>query len=182
MMKAMYLRTGGFRRSVCLLLALTVLTLLTACRAEAITMMPEQFLDRLNALCADDFGAVTVDEVLENGAGLCQITERISLTLISDPITGLLQQAELTLTFDPDITELDYSSFSYFFLVMLKAYDANTSVGNINSVYDALGISTYEAGTQTEIGYGSNTYTYTVTETEARFTALYIQPAETLDL
>jgi len=73
-------------------------------------------------------------------------------------------------------------AFSYFFLVMLKAYDEKTSVGNINSVYDALGISTYEPGTQNEIGYGSNTYYYTVTETEARFSALYIQPAETLDL
>ena len=56
-----------------------------------------------------------------------------------------------------------------------------TSISNINAVYDALGISNYEPGIQTKIGYGSNTYFYNVTDTEARFSALYIQPAETLD-
>ena len=164
-----------------MLLILSVLTTVTACRADAITMSPAQFLGRLNTLCADDFGAVTETEAIDNTTSLCQITERLSLTLISDPVTGLLQRAELVLTFDPDITDLDYSSFSYFFLVMLKAYDEATSVSNINSVYDALGISDYTPGIRTEIGYGSNTYFYTVTETEARFSALYIQPAETLD-
>ena len=169
------------RTLVNVLLLLSVLLSLTACRAEVITMSPGQFLDRLNALCADDFGAVTVTETTDDVTDLCQITDRISLTLISDPVTGLMQRAELVLTFDPDMTDLDYSSFSYFFLVMLKAYDEKTTISNINSVYDALGISNYEPGIAAEIGYGSNTYSYSVTETEARFTALYIQPAETLD-
>ncbi len=173
--------TGWRRTLLGMLLILSVLTCFTACRADAITMSPEQFLDRLNALCADDFGAVTQTEAIDEVTSLCQITDRISLLLISDPVTGLLQRAELVLTFDPDIADLDYSSFSYFFLVMLKAYDEKTTVSNINSVYDALGISSYEPGIETEIGYGSNTYCYAVTETEARFTALYIQPAETLD-
>ena len=163
------------------LLILSILVSFTACRAEALTMSPDQFLDRLNSLCADDFGAVVETETVDAVTSLCRITDRISLMLISDPVTGLLQRAELTLTFDPDITDLDYSSFSYFFLVMLKAYDEKTSISNINSVYDALGIESYEPGTRTEIGYGSNTYFYEVTETEARFTAHYIQPAETLD-
>ena len=166
---------------LCMLLILSMLFCMTACRTEAITMSTDQFLDRLNNLCADDFGAVTKTETVDAVTSLCQITVRISLTLISDSVTGLLQRAELVLTFDPDMTDLDYSSFSYFFLVMLKAYDEKTSISNINSVYDALGISNYEPGIQTEIGYGSNTYFYTVTETEARFSALYIQPAETLD-
>ena len=166
---------------VIVLLLLSMLVTMTACRADVITMSPDQFLDRLNALCADDFGAVTETETIDAVTSLCQITDRISLTLISDPVTGLMQRAELVLAFDPDITDLDYSSFSYFFLVMLKAYDEKTTISNINSVYDALGISSYEPGIQTEIGYGSNTYCYSVTDTEARFTALYIQPAETLD-
>lgn len=170
------------RRAVSALLVSLLLFVCTACRADAITMTPSQYLDRLNALCADDFGAVTETETVDAQTALCQITDRISLLLITDSVTGLLQRAELVLTFDPDMTDLDYSSFTYFFLVMLKAYDPGTTIGNINSVYDALGISTYEPGTQKEIGYGSNTYSYTVTETEARFTALYIQPAETLDL
>ena len=170
------------RRVVPILLVLSILVVCTACRAEAITMTSAQYLDRLNALCADDFGAVTETETVDAQTALCRITDRISLILTTDSVTGLLQCAELVLTFDPDITDLDYSSFTYFFLVMLKAYDDKTSVGNINSVYDALGISTYDPGTQKEIGYGSNTYSYSVTETEARFSALYIQPAETLDL
>ena len=169
------------RTLLCTVLTLSMLLSFTSCRAEVITMTPAEFLDRLNALCADDFGAVTESEAIDAVTSLCRITDRLSLTLISDSVTGLLQRAELVLTFDPDIAELDYSSFSYFFLVMLKAYDSNTTVGNINSVYDALGISNYEPGIRTEIGYGSNTYCYTVTETEARFTALYIQPAQTLD-
>ena len=172
---------SAMRAMICVLLILSVLTSFTACRADAITMTPAQFLSRLNALCADDFGAVTETEAIDNTTSRCQITQRLSLMLISDPVTGLLQRAELVLTFDPDIADLDYSSFSYFFLVMLKAYNEGTSVGNINSVYDALGISNYEPGIRTEIGYGSNTYSYTVTETEARFSALYIQPAQTLD-
>ena len=176
------MRGSRNRTLLCVLLVLSVLFSCTACRADAITMTPAQFLNRLNELCADDFGAVTETEEIDEVTSLCQITDRISMTLISDPVTGLMQRAELVLTFDPDITDLDYSSFSYFFLVMLKAYDEKTTVGNINSVYDALGISNYEPGIQTEIGYGSNTYYYTVTETEARFSALYIQPAETLDI
>ncbi len=171
----------GWRALIGMLLILSMLISFTACRAEAITMSPDQFLDRLNALCADDFGAVTITEETDDVTALCRITDRISLSLISDPVTGLMQRAELVLTFDPDITDLDYSSFSYFFLIMLKAYDEKTTIANINSVYDALGISSFEPGIATEIGYGSNTYCYTVTETEARFTALYIQPAETLD-
>lgn len=170
------------RRFLSVLLILSMLAVCTACRAEAITMTSAQYLDCLNALCADDFGAVTETETIDAQTARCQITDRISLILTTDSVTGLLQCADLVLTLDPDITDLDYSSFSYFFLVMLKAYDEKTTVGNINSVYDALGISTYEPGTQKEIGYGSNTYSYTVTETEARFSALYIQPAETLDL
>ena len=171
----------NWRGIICILLTLSMLFCMTACRAEVITMSPDQFLDRLNSLCADDFGAVTKTETIDAVTSLCQITERISLTLISDSVTGLLQRAELVLTFDPDMTDLDYSSFSYFFLVMLKAYDEKTSISNINAVYDALGISNYEPGIQTKIGYGSNTYFYNVTDTEARFSALYIQPAETLD-
>jgi len=174
-------KSMAWRTFLCMLLILSMLFCMTACRTEAITMSTDQFLDRLNNLCADDFGAVTKTETVDAVTSLCQITDRISLTLISDSVTGLLQRAELVLTFDPDMTDLDYSSFSYFFLVMLKAYDEKTSISNINSVYDALGISNYEPGIQTEIGYGSNTYFYTVTETEARFSALYIQPAETLD-
>ena len=170
-----------WRIPVGILLILSVLASFTACRADAITMSPDQFLDRLNVLCADDFGAVVKTETVDAATSLCKITDRISMTLFSDPVTGLLQRAELTLTFDPDITDLDYSSFAYFFLVMLKAYDEKTSIGNINSVYDALGIESYEPGIRTEIGYGSNTYFYEVTETEARFSARYIQPAETLD-
>ena len=181
-MKAQRTTRGKLCRTLlCLILILTMLLSFVSCRADVITMSPAQFLDRLNALCADDFGAVTETEELDAVTSLCQITDRLSLILISDSVTGLLLRAELVLTFDPDIAELDYSSFSYFFLIMLKAYDENTSVGNINSVYDALGISNYDPGIRTEIGYGSNTYCYTVTETEARFTALYIQPAETLD-
>jgi len=173
--------TGWRRTLFCMLLILSMLVCFTACRADVITMSPDQFLDRLNTLCADDFGAVTITEAIDSVTALCKITDHISLTLISDPVTGLMQRAELVLTFDPDIADLDFSSFSYFFLVMLKAYDERTSISNINSVYDALGISSYEPGIRTEIGYGSNTYCYAVTETEARFTALYIQPAETLD-
>ena len=182
MKPARHFSRGRCRTLSCLLLILSLLLSFTACRADVITMTPEQFLNRLNDLCADDFGAVTETEAIDAITSRCQITDRLSLILISDDVTGLLQRAELVLTFDPDIADLDYASFSYFFLVMLKAYDEKTSVGNINSVYDALGISTYEPGMQTEIGYGSNTYYYTVTETEARFSALYIQPAETLDL
>ena len=180
-MMAVRTMNKSWRIPVGILLILSVLVSFTACRADAITMTPDQFLDRLNALCADDFGAVVETETVDAVTSLCRITDRMSLTLISDPVTGLLQRAELTMTFDPDITDLDYSSFSYFFLVMLKAYDEKTSIGNINSVYDALGIENYEPGIRTEIGYGSNTYCYSVTDTEARFTALYIQPAETLD-
>lgn len=181
-MKTARMTSGRLCRALlCAILILSVLLSVTSCRAEVITMTPAQFLDRLNTLCADDFGAVTETEAIDAVTSLCQITDRLSLLLISDSVTGLLQRAELVLTFDPDIAELDYSSFSYFFLVMLKAYDEKTTVGNINSVYDALGISDYTSGKQTEIGYGSNTYSYTVTEEEARFTALYIQPAETLD-
>ena len=105
---------------VIVLLLLSMLVTMTACRADVITMSPDQFLDRLNALCADDFGAVVETETVDAVTSLCRITDRMSLMLISDPVTGLLQRAELTLTFDPDITDLDYSSFSYFFLVMLK--------------------------------------------------------------
>ena len=180
-MKTVRPMTRGWRLCLCAVLLLSVLVSATSCRADAITMTPNQFLDRLNALCADDFGAVTQTEAVDNVTSLCQITDRISLVLVSDPVTGLMQQAELTLTFDPDIADLDYASFAYFFLVMLKAYDSNTTVSNINSVYDALGIETYDPGIHTKIGYGSNTYYYDVTETEARFSALYIQPAETLD-
>lgn len=180
-MKTRRWKNALLRSTVSILLSLSMLLCLTACRADVITMSPDRFLDRLNALCADDFGAVTETETIDAVTALCRITDRISLTLISDPVTGLMQRAELSLTLDPDITDLDYSSFSYFFLVMLKAYDDKTTISNINSVYDALGISSYEPGISTEIGYGSNTYYYSVTETEARFTALYIRPAETLD-
>jgi len=173
---------GAFklRRMLCAVLCCAML-LLTACRGESITMTPTQFLDSINTLSADDFGAITETDTIDAVTTLCQITERLSLTLISDPVTGLLQRAELALTFDADITDLDYASFSYFFLVMLKAYDKNITISNVNSIHDALLIEIYDAGTDTKIGYGSSTYAYRVTDAEARFCAQFIAPAETLD-
>ena len=167
---------------LCLILTLLLTLFCSGCRAQIITLMPDTFLERISTLCADDFGAVTVTEKIDAVTHRCQITDRITLWLYTDPVTGLVARAELALTFDADITDLDYASFSYFFLVMLKAYDPNISISNINSVHDALGIETYTAGTDAEIGFGSSTYYYTVSETEARFSAQYIVPAETLDL
>ncbi|MBO5648418.1 MAG: hypothetical protein J6S76_00725 [Clostridia bacterium] len=172
------------RAALCLLLALTLLLslLCTGCRTNAITMTPSAFREALTALCSDDFGAITETEVVDAATSICKISDRLTLTLYADPVTGLLARAELSIALDVDITDLDYASFSYFFLIMLKAYDPNISISSINTVHDALEIGTYVQGTSTSIGFGSSTYSYSVTESEARFSALYIVPAETLDL
>lgn len=174
-MKQMQNFPAALRVTAVLLAA--VLLLCTGCASEAILMSSQAYLMEINELVVEDFGALTVTENLDADTTVTQISDRLYLTMAADPVTGYVRRAELALYIDPDIEELDYSSFSYFFLIMLKAYDENITVTNINSIHDALGIGDYSAGVSSSIGYGSSNYYYTVTEEMALFSAEFIVSA-----
>lgn len=167
------------RRAVCLLLVLPLI-LMTACSAGSKTVTPTEFLLNITDLVVDDFGVVSGSS-LDPVTTVAEITDLLILTLLADSVTGNLRQSELALHFDNDLEKLDYSSFEYFFLILLKAYDPDITITNINTIHDTLGIGTYEPGTNAQIGYGSNIYFYTVTDSMALFTAQYLIPSETLE-
>lgn len=165
------------KRILAVLLCVLVLTSLTACSKKAIGWTPAEFLSNINSLCADDFGVLAVKEEIDPYTQSIEISEQLHLYLTSDTVTGALYKADLVLKTDSNTEKLDYSAFSYFFLIMLKAYDGDISVANINSIHDTLGIETYVNSTNTQIGYGSNVYFYNVTEESATFTAQYSTPS-----
>ena len=173
-------RLHAKRFSVSLLL-LTVVFLLGACTAETIMMTPVEYLEAVNELVTEDYGALTVNESLNTYTTVTRISDRLFLTMEADPVTGYLQRAELALYFDADIESLDYSSFSYFFLIMLKAYDPDITITNINSIHDALDIENYTVGTDHSIGYGSSNYFYTVSDETALFSAQFLSVGETAE-
>ncbi len=165
---------GGFTRVLCSVLCVLWLLSCVSCASEAILMSGDAYLDAINALASEDFGLLTVWEKTDADTTLIRISDRLSLTMQMDSVTGYVKWAELCLTFDADIAELDYASFSYFFLIMLKAYDENITVTNINAIHNALEIETYTPGIDKSIGYGSSNYDYSVTEETARFSAEFI--------
>ncbi|MCQ2432572.1 MAG: hypothetical protein MJ175_08215 [Clostridia bacterium] len=175
--------SGKHRRlqsALCILLCACML-LFCACGGKDKTITPEEFLLGINELIVDDFGVISVTEHIGPYTSVTKITDRLYLTLVSDPVTNSLQQSELVLYFDHDLEKLDYSSFSYFFLILLKAYDPDITITNINMIHDKLQIESYDVGINEQIGYGSNTYFYQVTNEMAIFTAQYLIPAETLE-
>lgn len=160
-------------------LLLTVLLLFGGCASETILMTPVEYLASLNELVSEDYGALTINESLNTHTTVTRISDRLFLTMEADPVTGYLRRAELALYFDADIEALDYSSFSYFFLIMLKAYDPDITITNINSIHDALDIGVYTVGTDQSIGYGSSNYYYTVSDEMALFSAQFLSADET---
>lgn len=168
------------RRAVCLLLVLPLL-FLSACSGKSKTITPTEFLLNINDLVVEDFGVLTVTESAGALTSVTKISELLFLTLLADSVTGSLQQSELVLYFNNDLEKLDYSSFEYFFLILLKAYDPDITITNINAIHDALNIGSYEPGISAQIGYGSNIYYYQVTDSMALFTAQYLTPSETLE-
>ncbi len=166
------------KRHILSLILCVLLCFLTACASETIVMSASDYLLEINDLAASDFGILTVSENLDANTTVTQITDRLSLTLAADPITGYVRRAELMLYLEPEMEDLDYASFSYFFLIMLKAYDKDITISNINAIHDALSIETYTPGTDTMIGYGSCNYYYKVTEDNALFSADFIVTEE----
>ena len=133
---------------------------------------PETYLAEINALAENDFGTLTAATNKENSSeAVAAISDRLFLSMTADPVTGFLSNAALTLRLDADIEALDYSSFTYFFLIMLKAYDKDITINNINSIYHALGIDAAAADTVSAIDYGSSHYTYAVTAENVIFSA-----------
>ncbi len=165
------------KRVLVFALCVLMLCFTTACKKQAYGYSPTQYLSNINRLCVDDFGVLTVKESISPYVQDVEISDHLHLYLTSDTVTGSVQKAELSLQLDTETSKLDYSTFSYFFLIMLKAYDDGVSVANINSIHDTLGIETYTSGTNTQIGYGSNVYFYTVTGDTATFTAQYSTPS-----
>ena len=167
--------------TVCVLLLLCISTAsLSSCNRLMITMSPAQFLSNINDLAAEDFGALSQEQIRDETITSVKIRDRLSLTMTADPFTGLMKSAVLKLSFDENIEDLDYSSFAYFFLIMLKAYDSNISIANVNAIRESLSFESYNAGIDNKIGYGSTIYYYTVTEKAAIFTAQYITEKEQL--
>ncbi len=156
-----------------------ILCILSSCASETILLSVSDYLLEINDLAASDFGVLTVTDKLDADTTVTKISDRLYLTLAADPITGYVRRAELALYLEPDMEELDYASFSYFFLVMLKAYDEDITVGNINAIHNALQIETYLPGTDNMIGYGSCNYYYQVTDEMALFSADFIVTEET---
>lgn len=165
------------KRILACLLCVLMLLSLVGCDKKTYGYSPADYLSKINILCSDDFGVLTVKEKINPYTQKIEISEKLHLILHADTVTNTVQKAELVLTIDTETEKLDYSSFSYFFLIMLKAYDEGISVGNINSIHDSLGVETYISGTDTQIGYGSNEYFYAVTESTATFTAQYNTPS-----
>ena len=157
-----------------------ILALLTSCGDAVVEMTPREYLSQINTLVDQNFGGISVTETIDVNTTVSQISDNLYLTLAADPVTGLLLQAELALYMTPDTGTLDHTLFEHYFLVLLKAHDPDISVANLNAVHDALGIEDYTLGTDTKIGYGSNTYFYTVGEDMALFTAQFRLPSETL--
>ena len=163
-----------------LFLAGTVI-LLISCGSKNVSITPDGFLMNINDLIVEDFGIINVTSALDATRTVTEISDRLYLTMAADPVTGSLQQAELALYTDNGLEKLDYSSFEYFFLILLKAYDPNISVTNINSIHDALHIGSYDIGTEGQIGYGSNIFYYQVNNEMALFTAQYFEPTKPLE-
>ncbi len=163
------------------LLLCIALLFCTGCAAETILLSSSDYLTAINDLASSDFGLLTVSDTPDAVTDVIQISDRLSLRMVADPVTGYVRCAELLLQFDPDMTDLDYASFSYFFLIMLKAYDDAITIGNINAIHDALEIETYTAGIDHMIGYGSCNYYYQVTEETALFSADFIVTKESVE-
>ncbi len=166
------------KERICSLLLAVLLSVLCACETQQTSFSPQDFLLNINDLIVDDFGVLTVTEKIDTETQMTQITDHLYLTLVSDPVTNILKQAELILYTDKGLEKLDYATFSYFFLILLKAYSPDITITNINTIHDTLGIETYDIGTDRQIGYGSSIYFYTVTEERICFLAQYNETAE----
>ncbi len=160
------------------LVCAAILCSLFSCSPDVIQTTPASFLADVNALVADDYGILTMkQDNLIPRLSVAPISDEMTLSLYAQEDTGLLQEAILTLSLSPTTDDLAYDTFSYFFLILLKAYDESMTIAQINTIHDTLTIGAYEPGTELSIGYGSSTYYYTVTDTEAVFRAKHAEPA-----